>query len=41
MKRILAILALLLTISAPLAQAGVEKGGGNGTTTLPAGDILD
>ena len=41
MKRFLAVIALLLTISAPLVQAGTEKGGGQGSTTLPAGDILD
>jgi hypothetical protein len=41
MKRLFAVLALLLVISAPLAQAGTEKGGGSGSTTLPAGEILD
>jgi hypothetical protein len=40
MKRLFAVLALLLTLAAPLAQAGVEKGGA-GVSTLPAGEILD
>ena len=41
MKRLFAIVALLLMISAPLAQtASAEKGGGS-TTNCPAGDILD
>jgi hypothetical protein len=40
MKRLFAVLALLLVISAPLAQAGTEKGS-SGSTTLPAGEILD
>jgi hypothetical protein len=44
MKRFFAIVALLLTISAPLAQsanAAEERGGSKGGTTAPAGDVLD
>lgn len=40
MKRLFAVIALLLMISAPLAQTASAEKGGSGTT-CPAGDVLD
>lgn len=44
MKRFFAIIALLLTLGAPLAQAATAEkgtGGGGSSTTTPPGDVLD